>query len=198
MTLSTDVQVAFAADGLLSRATSHFVARIGQTEMALAVAQAIENAEALVVEASTGVGKTFSYLVPALLSGAKVIISTGTKTLQDQLFHRDLPMVRDALAVPVVIALLKGRANYVGHYHLEHNLQDGRLPDRDSVAHLQKIVRFAKQTKRGDRSEFPDVPEDSPAWALATSTPPFAVRTPPGTARTARTGSLDCGLAFAY
>ena len=165
-----DLERAFGNDGKLAKALPGWRQRPQQVEMAMHIANAIRNAGVFVCEAGTGTGKTVAYLVPALLSGAKVIISTGTKTLQDQLFHRDLPMVRDALAVPVVIALLKGRANYVCHYHLEHNLQDGRLPDRDSVAHLQKIVRFAKQTKRGDRSEFPDVPEDSPAWALATST----------------------------
>ena len=165
-----DLERVFGAEGKLANAIPGWRQRPQQVEMATHIANAIRNAGVFVCEAGTGTGKTVAYLVPALLSGAKVIISTGTKTLQDQLFHRDLPMVRDALAVPVSIALLKGRANYVCHYHLEHNLQDGRLPDRDSVAHLQKIVRFAKQTRRGDRSEFPDVPEDSPAWALATST----------------------------
>ena len=160
----------FADGGPLSRAIEGWRSRPQQVDMAARIAAAIHQSGVFVCEAGTGTGKTVAYLAPALLSGAKVIISTGTKTLQDQLFHRDLPTVRNALGVPVTAALLKGRANYVCHYHLEHNLLDGRLPDRDSVSHLQKIVRFAKQTKRGDRSEFPDVPEDSPAWALATST----------------------------
>ena len=87
--------------------------------MAQAVARAIEARQPLVAEAGTGTGKTFAYLVPALLYGGKVIVSTGTKTLQDQLFERDLPLIRDALAVPITVALLKGRANYVCHHHLE-------------------------------------------------------------------------------
>src|ERR1700750_286958 len=156
----TDVH--FAPDGTLARVIPGFRSRPQQTEMAAAISKAIKGNRVLVVEAGTGTGKTMAYLVPALLSGAKVIISTGTKTLQDQLFHRDLPMVRDALGVPVTAALLKGRANYVCHYHLERNSLEGRLPDRDSTVNLQKILRFAKQTKRGDRSEFPGVPEDSP------------------------------------
>ncbi|HXC40275.1 MAG TPA: ATP-dependent DNA helicase, partial [Burkholderiales bacterium] len=160
----------FADGGPLSRAIEGWRARPQQVDMAARIAATIRQSGVFVCEAGTGTGKTVAYLAPALLSGAKVIISTGTKTLQDQLFHRDLPTVRNALGVPVTAALLKGRANYVCHYHLEHNLLDGRLPDRESVNHLQKIVRFAKQTQRGDRSEFPDVPEDSPAWALATST----------------------------
>jgi ATP-dependent DNA helicase DinG len=160
----------FAEGGALSRAVPSWRARPQQLHMAARIASAIRASSVFVCEAGTGTGKTVAYLVPALLSGAKVIISTGTKTLQDQLFHRDLPTVRNALGVPVTAALLKGRANYVCHYHLERNLRDGRLPDRESVVHLQNIVRFAKQTQRGDRGEFPGVPEDSPAWSLATST----------------------------
>ena len=124
----------------------------------------------LVCEAGTGTGKTFAYLVPALLAGGKVILSTGTKTLQDQLYHRDLPAARAALGVPVSTALLKGRANYVCHYHLERNLRDGRLGSREDVVHLQAIGRFARRTHTGDASELAEVPENAPAWAHATST----------------------------
>ena len=115
----------------------------------------------LVAEAGTGTGKTFAYLVPALLYGGKVIVSTGTKTLQDQLFERDLPLVRDALAAPVTVALLKGRANYVCHYHLERAAREDRLPSRDDVRHLPKIVAFARASQRGDRAELADVPENA-------------------------------------
>ena len=118
MNLELQVQEAFAANGILSRAADHFVARSGQTEMALAVARAIEDSEVLVVEASTGVGKTFSYLVPALLSGERVLVSTATKALQDQLFGRDLPRLVEALGVPVRTALLKGRGSYVCMHRL--------------------------------------------------------------------------------
>ncbi|MBI4291536.1 MAG: ATP-dependent DNA helicase [Betaproteobacteria bacterium] len=141
-----------------------------QIEMGLAVARAIREISTLVCEAGTGTGKTVAYLVPALLSGGKVVISTGTKTLQDQLFHRDLPLAREALGVPVTTALLKGRANYVCHHHLARGLGEGRLERREDAADLQRIARFARTSRRGDRSELGEVPEDSAAWALATST----------------------------
>jgi ATP-dependent DNA helicase DinG len=114
MMLVRDVEAAFSPDGVLSRTADHFVARSGQMEMALAVAQAIECAETLVVEASTGVGKTYSYLVPALLSGERVLVSTATKALQDQLFGRDLPRLVESLGVPVRTALLKGHTGAAG------------------------------------------------------------------------------------
>src|SRR5215204_734804 len=107
MNLESEVEEVFAPGGVLSRAAEQFVPRAGQTQMALAVARAIEGAYPLVVEASTGVGKTFSYLVPALLSGERVLLSTATKTLQDQLFGRDLPRLVEALKLPVRMALLK-------------------------------------------------------------------------------------------
>jgi ATP-dependent DNA helicase DinG len=138
--------------------------------MAQAVARAIAQRLPLVAEAGTGTGKTFAYLVPALLYGGKVIVSTGTKTLQDQLFERDLPLVRDALAAPVTIALLKGRANYVCHHHLERTAREGRLPSREDARHLPKIVAFAHASERGDRAELADVPEGAAIWPLVTST----------------------------
>lgn len=138
--------------------------------MAQAVSAAIARAEPLLAEAGTGTGKTFAYLVPALLYGGKVIVSTGTKTLQDQLFERDLPLVRDALAVPATLALLKGRANYICQYHLERTQREGQLPSRSDVRHLARIVRFARSTSRGDRAELSDVPEAASIWPLVTST----------------------------
>ncbi|MEO7405073.1 MAG: ATP-dependent DNA helicase [Burkholderiales bacterium] len=168
--IDEDIQQIFAAGGPLAKAIPGYSERVQQVEFASEVARAIHANEVLIAEAGTGTGKTVAYIVPALLYGGKVVISTGTKTLQDQLFHRDLPMVRDALGVAATSALLKGRANYACHYHLERNLADGRLPSRDAVSHLQLIARFAKQSQTGDRAEAPEVPEDSPAWALATST----------------------------
>lgn len=138
--------------------------------MALTVAQAIQENGILVAEAGTGTGKTFAYLVPALLNGGKVIISTGTKNLQDQLFQKDLPMVRDALHAPVSVALLKGRANYVCHYHLERAQSAGLFKTREDVRHLAKIVQYAKITQSGDRSGLADVPENAPIWMHVTST----------------------------
>jgi ATP-dependent DNA helicase DinG len=138
--------------------------------MAQAVEQAIEKRSVLIAEAGTGTGKTFAYLVPALAKGGKVIISTGTKTLQDQLFSRDIPMVRNALQAPVTVALLKGRANYVCHYHLERAKNDGRFLDRDDVVYLARIESYARTSKTGDRSGLAEVPEDATVWPQVTST----------------------------
>jgi ATP-dependent DNA helicase DinG len=138
--------------------------------MARAVAQAIAARGRLVAEAGTGTGKTFAYLVPALLYGGKVIVSTGTKTLQDQLFERDVPTVRDALGVPATIAVLKGRANYVCHHHLERTSHDDRVPTREDARHLRRIAAFARTSERGDRAELADVPENAAIWPLVTST----------------------------
>jgi ATP-dependent DNA helicase DinG len=124
----------------------------------------------LIVEAGTGTGKTFAYLVPAMLWGGKVIVSTGTKHLQDQLFQRDIPTVRDALAVPVSVAMLKGRSNYLCHYYLQRTADNGRLPSRQDTAYLQDIVRFAKITRTGDKAELASVPETAAVWSMVTST----------------------------
>ena len=160
----------FREGGTLAHSLSGFRFRPQQLAMAEAVARAIVNRGQLVAEAGTGTGKTFAYLVPALLYGGKVIVSTGTKTLQDQLFERDLPMVRDALAVPVTVALLKGRANYVCHHHLERASHEDRLPSRDDARYLPKIIAFARASQRGDRAELADVPEHASIWPLVTST----------------------------
>ncbi|MEX3583558.1 MAG: ATP-dependent DNA helicase [Burkholderia sp.] len=124
----------------------------------------------LIVEAGTGTGKTYAYLVPAMLWGGKVIVSTGTKHLQDQLFQRDIPTMRDALAVSVTIAMLKGRSNYLCHYYLQRTANNGRLPTRQDTAYLQEIVRFAKLTRSGDKAELASVPETAPVWSMVTST----------------------------
>jgi ATP-dependent DNA helicase DinG len=160
----------FGEGGTLARELPGFHFRQQQLEMAQAVARTIATRGQLVAEAGTGTGKTFAYLVPALLYGGKVIVSTGTKTLQDQLFERDLPLVRDALKVPVTISLLKGRANYVCHYHLERATHEDRLPSRDDARHLKKIIAFSRATQRGDRAELADVPEHASIWPLVTST----------------------------
>lgn len=138
--------------------------------MAKAIAAAIGGQKTLIAEAGTGTGKTFAYLVPALLWGGKVILSTGTKNLQDQLYLRDIPTVRKALGAPVSVALLKGRANYVCHFHLERTLQNGRLTSREDVGYLREISRFIKTTSSGDKAELSRVPESAPVWNLVTST----------------------------
>ena len=138
-----DIERLFDAGGPLSLAVAGYRPRQSQTDMAKAIAQAIGDQKTLIAEAGTGTGKTFAYLVPALLWGGKVIVSTGTKNLQDQLFLRDIPTVRRALNAPVSVALLKGRANYVCHFHLERTLQNGRLTSREDVGYLRDIARFA-------------------------------------------------------
>ena len=166
----TDIRTIFLPDGPLARAVPDYRARPFQLEMAQAVADAIANQGVLVAEAGTGTGKTFAYLVPALLSGGKVILSTGTKTLQDQLYDRDIPTVRKALKAPVTVALLKGRANYVCHHHLERAVQDGRLASLDEVRQLEEIRRFARVSRTGDKADCTTVPEYARVWSMATST----------------------------
>lgn len=165
-----DIDALFAQDGPLARAFDGFRVRTPQVEMAREVLAAIRERGTRVLEAGTGVGKTAAYLVPALLEGGKVIVSTGTKTLQDQLFHRDLPAIRAALAVPVTVALLKGRANYVCLYHLARTEAEGLLASRQETRDLREVGRFAQLSASGDKSECATVPEHATIWARVTST----------------------------
>ena len=164
----------FGPNGPFAKRIEGFRHRQSQIEMAEKIEAAIDRGSVLIAEAGTGTGKTFAYLVPALRSGGKVIISTGTKTLQDQLFHRDIPTVIAALGIPVSTALLKGRANYVCLHHLDEAVADGRFMNRDDVKHIQVIRRFADRSLSnggtGDKAELPDVPERSNAWTSAVST----------------------------
>ncbi len=166
-----EVAEVFAEGGRLARALPNYRVRPQQLAMAVAVAQALEEGSTLVVEAGTGTGKTYAYLAPVLLGGGKVLVSTGTKTLQDQLYARDLPQLISALQIPVHVALLKGRANYLCHWHLERTQEDARgLASREEVAQLAQIVKFARQTRTGDRAELGSVPENAPVWSRVTST----------------------------
>lgn len=157
-------------DGPFAREVRGFAPRASQQAMAEAVEEAIAERQMLVAEAGTGTGKTFAYLVPALTSGRRVIVSTGTKTLQDQLFHRDLPQVRGVLGARVSAALLKGRANYLCLHRLEQAHQEGRYASREQVAQLQTIRAWSKRTAAGDRAELAEIAEDSPLWPRVTST----------------------------
>lgn len=168
--MRSEVDQALAAGGALAAANPGYVVRPGQQELAAAVAEAIETQGVLVAEAGTGTGKTFAYLVPALLSSGQVLIATGTRTLQDQLFDRDLPHVRDALGVSAQVALLKGRSNYVCHFHLARNLQDGRFTSRSDIADLRRIEQFSRVSQTGDRTSLSLVAEDAAAWSMAVST----------------------------
>lgn len=161
----------FAADGPLAAAVPGYRPRLAQLEMAGAIDDAMRERVTLVAEAGTGTGKTWAYLVPAFLSGGKVLVSTGTRTLQDQLFRRDLPRLREALALPVTAALLKGRGNYVCHYHLGRLSGDERaLKSRAEVTQLRRIQAFAEQTRTGDKAELATVPEEADIWSRVTST----------------------------
>ena len=165
-----DLERIFSADGPLAEAIPGYRQRQQQVEMAQAIQQAITDNATLVTEAGTGTGKTFAYLVPALLSGGKVIISTGTKTLQDQLFNRDLPAIRDALKAPVTTAILKGRANYVCHYHMKRAVNEGRFVSREDAQYVHLIKRFAETSQTGDKNDLSTVSENSMVWQAVTST----------------------------
>ena len=156
------------AGGALARVLAQFSPRQSQCEMAGRIEQVLADNGQLVAESGTGTGKTFAYLVPAILSGKKVLISTGTRNLQDQLFNRDLPVVREALEIPFAAALLKGRANYLCLHRLE-NLS-GSEPTRRHMAELVQVVSWARSTRTGDLAEMGEIPEDSDLWPLVTST----------------------------
>jgi ATP-dependent DNA helicase DinG len=167
---SASARELLGADGPFAAEIENFAQRESQQDMAEAVEMAIADGYSLIAEAGTGTGKTFAYLVPALRSGKRVIVSTGTKTLQDQLFHRDLPRVREVLGARLRTSLLKGRANYLCLYRLDQAHKEGRLASREQVAHLQAIRAWGQRTASGDRGEFAEVPEDSLLWPRVTST----------------------------
>ena len=167
--MNKDPATLLGADGPFAQAAADFAPRRAQQDMASAVAGAIEAGESLVVEAGTGTGKTFAYLVPALLSGKRVIISTGTKALQDQLFHRDLPQVRKMLGSSLRVHLLKGRSNYLCLQRLEDIDNDVRMPLHDRRL-LARVRDWSARTHSGDRAEVGGIPEKSPIWPRVTST----------------------------
>jgi len=161
---------AFAPGGALARAVAGFVPRSSQRDMALAVFDAIVERGTLVAEAGTGTGKTFAYLVPSLLAGGRVLVSVGTKTLQDQIFDKDLRIVSGALGTQTDAVLLKGRQNYICLHRLERAAGDGLHETREAAAHLRHIERFARATVSGDRAEVSTVPEAAGIWHAVTST----------------------------
>jgi ATP-dependent DNA helicase DinG len=168
--LKKDAAELLGPDGPLARQVPGFAPRLPQQRMAQAVEDILETGGALIVEAGTGTGKTFAYLIPALQSGARVIISTGTRHLQDQLFHQDLPVVQRALHSRVQVALLKGRSNYLCPYRLQAVEDSSRLASREQVADLRRIQDWTRHTRRGDIAEIATVPETSPLWPRVTST----------------------------
>jgi ATP-dependent DNA helicase DinG len=170
--MNSDYKEVFGLEGPLARALPGYAYRPEQAAMAKAVGLALARLEPLIVEAGTGTGKTFAYLVPALLSGRSVIISTGTRTLQDQLFRRDVPLLARALGLPAKLALLKGRTNYLCRHRLELATQQGSLlpAERGLTRVLARVSRWAAATKTGDLSELTDLPEQSALWPSITST----------------------------
>ncbi|HEY5809596.1 MAG TPA: ATP-dependent DNA helicase, partial [Povalibacter sp.] len=162
----------FGADGPLARAVPGFTTRPEQIAMAMEVATALRSRGRLIVEAGTGTGKTYAYLVPVLLSGMRVIVSTGTRTLQDQLFRRDLPTVAAAIGRPVRVALLKGRANYLCLHRLELAEQQAvaRGLRREVATALPHVREWARFTRQGDIAELARFSETEPVWPWVTST----------------------------
>lgn len=159
-----------SAEGPFAKLIKGFQARPQQQAMLQTILSTMQQQSTAIIEAGTGVGKTFAYLVPALLNPERVIVSTGSKTLQDQLYHKDLPLVRKALHSSSKIALLKGRANYLCLYRMELTLTEGRLPDRNSVVWLRRIRDWAALTRTGDIAELSSVPHDADIWQRVTST----------------------------
>ena len=170
MNFESRVADIFGEQGLIAQNDAHFKPREGQTQMAKAVAKSIEQGSVLVVEAGTGVGKTYAYLVPALLSGERVVLSTATKALQDQLFGRDLPSIAKILNLPVRMALLKGRSSYLCLYRMELARSDTQLSDRATHATLAKVEKWSQITRNGDLAELTGLDERSPVIPLITST----------------------------
>jgi ATP-dependent DNA helicase DinG len=168
--LANHSHAALAAGGPLDASLPGYVPRDAQMRLAEAVADAFESRGCLIAEAGTGTGKTYAYLVPALLSGKRVIISTGTRALQDQLYHRDLPRVRDALGIGLRSALLKGRANYLCLYRTDQAKGETRFGGREQAAQFHRVLAWSQRTQRGDLAELVDFPEDSPLWPQVTST----------------------------
>jgi len=170
--MRADLTEIFGSAGPLARSLPGYAVRGEQVEMAEHVAAALEGGETLIVEAGTGTGKTFAYLVPALVSGRRVILSTGTRALQDQLYHRDLPSICGALGRPVRIALLKGRANYLCRHRLDLAEQQAyaRGVRREVALAIPRVRAWSHVTKRGDIAELPGIGEADPVWPWVTST----------------------------
>jgi ATP-dependent DNA helicase DinG len=168
--LSEKVAQTLSGQGALAQAIAGFKAREGQTDMAIAVSQTVQEGGQLVVEAGTGVGKTYAYLVPVLLSGQRALISTATKALQDQLFSRDIPRLVEVLGLPIRVALLKGRSNYLCLHRMEQARHSPESAQPGAQRALAKIEVWAQSTRTGDMAELPGLDERSSLWPLVTST----------------------------
>src|SRR5271155_2141039 len=154
----------FGRKGLLSEWHPNYEFRAGQLEMAEAVAAALADKKHLIVEAGTGTGKTLAYLVPAILSGRRVVISTGTKNLQEQLFYKDVPFLQKHLGTPLRVCYMKGRANYACRQKIYDADKEPVLSGFEEIADFQIIRAWEQTTESGDRSEIKQLPEHSSAW----------------------------------
>jgi ATP-dependent DNA helicase DinG len=154
----------FKPEGLLARNLKNFEYRPEQEQMAEAVSQAFSRDRFLIVEAGTGTGKTLAYLIPAILSGKRLVVSTGTKTLQEQLFFKDLPFIRQTLGFPFRAAFMKGRNNYLCLRRFRLLSRQPLLKGLDEVSHYQELKKWMKKTASGDRAELSSLPEDLPLW----------------------------------
>lgn len=166
----SQVTTLLGAEGRFAELIPGFRCREPQLQMAQAIEDALDRKASLVVEAETGTGKTLAYLVPALLADGPTIVSTGTKSLQEQLFFRDLPAVIKTLGIQRRVALLKGRANYLCPYRMSLHLEEARFLTRETAEQMQIVARWAALTKTGDVAELKEIPEDAPVWPWVTST----------------------------
>lgn len=157
-------------NGSLKKAIPGFTPRSSQQQMADVIDKTIELDSQLIVEAGTGTGKTFAYLIPVFLAQKKTIISTGTKNLQEQLFFKDIPVIKKIFSTPRKIILLKGRANYLCKLRLERHKEEGRFLTRQLVSQLHMVDEWAAATATGDIAEITTIPEDSQIWPYVTST----------------------------
>lgn len=160
----------FKSQGPLSEIIDNFHEREDQVKMAKLVNEAIEAKDSLIVEAGTGIGKTFSYLLPALINGGKIVISTATKNLQDQLFFKDIPTIRDALKIPIDINILKGRSNYICQLRMENALLEGQFLNKEDAKFIHEIKKISDHSEVGEVAEFNNIPETSTIWPFVTST----------------------------
>lgn len=156
--------------GPFARNLDHYTVRDSQLEMACAIESSIANKQTLLAESGTGTGKTFAYLVPALLSGKKTLVSTGTKHLQEQLFHRDIPMVLETLGLNFKVSLLKGRSNYLCLHRMQQARSSSRRMDKKQLSELEEVSSWLPKSKSGDIGSLSTVPEDSRIWPSVTST----------------------------
>jgi ATP-dependent DNA helicase DinG len=164
-----DVDAVLGQDGLIGEYITDFEPRESQLGMATLIDQAIALGESRVIEASTGIGKSFAYLVPAFLGDARVVISTGTRNLQDQLFEKDIPLIRKAIVRPRKVALLKGRSNYCCLHRLKRYRAEDRFKSREMAAIFGALAGWSEQTDSGDIGEFAGIPENDSLWYYATS-----------------------------